>query len=133
MTKKPLTPAQVPCPCGSGQTRSACCDRYGVGNGAVAAPTAAALMRSRYSAYVRQDESYLLATWHDSTRPARLDLVPTQWLGLHVKRHEVQDPDHATVEFVARFKINGRAHSLSESSRFVREAGRWFYLDGECS
>lgn len=88
-------------------------------------------MRSRYTAYVLAREPYLLATWHASTRPTRLDLTPTRWIGLTVSRHEQQDADHATVEFVARYKIGGRAHRLHETSRFVREEGRWYYVDGE--
>ena len=91
-------------------------------------------MRSRYTAYVLGLEDYLLATWYASTRPASLDLTgdtATRWLGLSVKRHEVIDETHAIVEFVARYKIGGRAHRLHEVSRFVREEGRWFYVDGE--
>ena len=91
-------------------------------------------MRSRYTAYVLGLEDYLLATWHTSTRPASLDLAgdtATRWLGLSVKRHEVIDETHAIVEFVARYKIGGRAHRLHEVSRFVREEGRWYYVDGE--
>ncbi len=89
-------------------------------------------MRSRYSAFVRDQLDYLLATWHASTRPD--SLAPNEpglkWLGLDVKQHVQQDADHATVEFVARSKLGGRAHRLHETSRFVREDGRWFYLDG---
>lgn len=91
-------------------------------------------MRSRYTAYTLLREDYLLATWHTSTRPASLDLAAdaaTKWIGLEVKRHEQQDTDHAIVEFVARYKVNGRAHRLHEVSRFVREDGRWFYVDGD--
>ena len=90
-------------------------------------------MRSRYVAYALGLESYLLATWHSSTRPAdlKLDEDPPRWLGLTIKRHEVQDEDHATVEFVARYKIGGRAYRLHETSRFVLEDGRWFYIDGD--
>ena len=90
-------------------------------------------MRSRYSAYVLQLEDYLLATWHASTRPSELDLVAdgTKWLGLEVKRHQQQDDSHATVEFVARYRIAGRGHRLRELSRFVREHGRWYYIDGD--
>ncbi len=97
-----------------------------------AALEAASLMRSRYSAYVLQLESYLLATWHPDCRPAMLDLSQdrTQWLGLKVK-HGLETDDAATVEFVARYKLNGRAYQLHEVSRFVREHGRWFYLDGK--
>lgn len=91
-------------------------------------------MRSRYAAYVLLREEYLLATWHPSTRPANLGLAeepPAKWLGLEVKRSEQQDEDHAIVEFVARYKVNGRAFRLHETSRFVREAGCWRYLDGD--
>ena len=54
-----------------------------------------------------------------------------RWLGLEVRRHEAADADHAVVEFVARYKIAGRAYRLHEVSRFVREEGRWYYLDGD--
>lgn len=90
-------------------------------------------MRSRYSAYVLCLDDYLLATWHPSSRPASLELSPddgTKWLGLEVKRHQMIDPIHATVEFVARFRIDGRGHRLHEISNFVCENGRWFYVDG---
>ena len=120
------------CPCGSNKKYSDCCALYLEGN--EPAPTAEALMRSRYTAYTQLAEAYLLATWHPSTRPAALGLAeeaPTKWIGLEVKRHEQQDADHAIVEFVARYKVNGRAHRLHEVSRFVREAGRWFYVDGD--
>ncbi len=92
-------------------------------------------MRSRYSAYVLAREDYLLATWHTSTRPTALGLATQQpaptWLGLSVKRHQCVG-DQATVEFVARLRHGGgRAQRLHEVSRFVREQGRWYYLDGE--
>jgi SEC-C motif domain protein len=121
-----------PCPCGSGQNYDECCGRYHVLG--ELAPTAEALMRSRYSAYVLGLEDYLRATWHPVTRPPALDLhVPPrpQWLGLVVKAHKPIDDTHATVEFVGRYKLNGRAHRLHEISRFERIDGRWFYHDGE--
>jgi SEC-C motif-containing protein len=93
-------------------------------------------MRSRYCAYVLQDEAYLLATWHATTRPARLHLSDgprTQWLGLEVRRHVATGEDNAIVEFIARFKIGGRAERLHETSRFVCQDCRWFYVDGEFS
>jgi SEC-C motif-containing protein len=88
-------------------------------------------MRSRYSAYALGLADYLLATWHPSTRPAALEPDPPglRWLGLEVKRHARDGEDRAVVEFVAISKLGGRAHRLHETSRFVREAGRWFYLD----
>ena len=90
-------------------------------------------MRSRYSAYVLKLETYLLDTWHPDTRPAALGPAADncKWLGLEVKNSAMELADRATVEFVARYKIGGRAHRLHEISRFVREDGRWYYLDGE--
>jgi SEC-C motif-containing protein len=80
-------------------------------------------------------EDYLLATWYHSTRPASLELAREprrKWLGLEVRRRtEPLGPDNAVVEFVARYKVNGRAHRLHEISRFVREAGKWLYVDGD--
>jgi SEC-C motif domain protein len=120
-----------PCPCGSGKGYAACCGR--LHSGAENAATAEALMRSRYSAYVLKLEDYLLATWYRATRPSELDLAAdgTKWLGLEVRRHEARDDSHATVEFVARYRIAGHGHRLHEVSRFVREDGRWYYRDGE--
>ena len=88
-------------------------------------------MRSRYSAYVLKLDDYLLATWHATTRPTDLDDASTKWLGLDVKRHQQTGPDTAIVEFVARFRADGRGHRLHETSRFVREDGRWYYVDGD--
>lgn len=92
-------------------------------------------MRSRYTAYALGREDYLLATWHPRTRPAALGLAaqhpaPT-WLGLTVKRNTTRDADHATVEFIARYRVGGAsAQRQHEVSRFVHEDGRWYYLDG---
>lgn len=129
-----MNPA-LPCPCGRPdrpvRAYRDCCGP--LHDGTRDATTAEDLMRSRYSAYVLDRRPYLLASWHASTRPA--DLPPPEpglrWLGLDVKRHVPIDDDHATVEFVARSKLGGRAHRLHEVSRFVREGGRWFYVDGD--
>ena len=91
-------------------------------------------MRSRYSAFVEEDEKYLLATWHPSTRPSRARFDPGQrWLGLKVKASSagLTEDDTGTVEFVARFKINGKGHRLHEISRFEKIKGCWYYLDGQ--
>ena len=123
------------CHCDSGLLYSACCEPF---HGGLAAPTAQALMRSRYSAYVLNLKDYLLLTWHLSTRPADLDEseVGLKWLGLTVKKAWVVSEDEAFVEFVARYKVGGnKAERLYEVSRFVREniegEWRWFYVDGE--
>ena len=95
-------------------------------------------MRSRYSAYALAQGratglpsllEYLMKTWHPSTAPGHLELGPLNWTGLDV-RHEDASGDAGVVEFVAHHKVNGRAGKLHEVSRFVREAGVWFYVDG---
>ena len=131
MSRAHTETAALSCPCGSGRRYDDCCGRLHAG---AIAPDAEALMRSRYCAYVREDAAYLLATWHPTTRPAQLTLggaPPVRWLGLQVRRHIVTGPDSAIVEFVARFRLGNRAQRLHETSRFVREGGRWYYLDGE--
>lgn len=123
-----------PCPCGAGGALAACCGRYL--SGAEAAPTAEALMRSRYTAFVVQDVAYLLRSWHDSTRPATLDLSDQAefvWQGLEIfdRQDGGGDGQEGMVEFVARFSAAGEEHSLHERSRFVREDGAWYYVDGD--
>jgi SEC-C motif-containing protein len=119
------------CPCRPDRPYDDCCGRLHAGG---VAETAEALMRSRYSAYVRGDVDYLMATWHPDTRPVELDLgdaAATRWLGLEVKRHALIGADSAVVEFIARYKVGGApAVRLHEISRFVRENGRWYYFDG---
>lgn len=120
------------CPCDSGLTFRGCCQPYL--RGELPVPSAAALMRSRYTAYVLEDASYLLASWHPATRPVSLHFDQQsrpKWLGLTVKRRVDIDNQHAMVEFVARYKMNDRAFRLHEISRFELIEGRWFYLDGE--
>jgi len=124
------------CPCGTGQPYPRCCGRWHAGE---AAPDAAALMRSRYSAYVLKLRDHLLASWHPSTRPGvdalPLDEAPdarTTWLGLDVKQHVATGEHRAEVEFVARYRVGGgSAVRMVERSRFVREDGRWYYVDGD--
>ena len=130
--------AQGPCPCGRLDARSKplsfarCCGRSLADFAQAPAPDAESLMRSRYCAFVLEDAGYLLATWHPSTRPPQVGFEPgVKWLGLDVREHRVLDATHAEVEFVARSRLAGRAQRLHERSRFVREDGRWFYLDGE--
>lgn len=89
-------------------------------------------MRSRYSAFAMKNRSYLLATWHASTRPAQIELDPTrEWVQLRVLAAK-ETGDHATVKFIAksRWSAGGQRDEQAETSRFVREDGRWLYVDG---
>jgi SEC-C motif domain protein len=117
------------CPCGSSLPYDSCCGRWHRGE---AAPNAEALMRSRYSAFVLTNESYLLQSWHQSTRPPSIEFDPSQkWLGLKILDAKSTAAEAAEVEFIARFRIGGAsAARLHERSRFVSEGGRWFYVDG---
>lgn len=126
------------CPCGRLSPKrqplalADCCARYIDHFDSTPAPDAEQLMRSRYSAFVLQQRDYLLATWHAAQRPGALEFEPgARWLGLEVRRHRVLDAAHAEVEFVARYRVAGRAVRLHENSRFVREDGRWYYVDGD--
>ncbi len=121
----------TPCPCGSGADYRGCCGRFI--DGVDAAATAEQLMRSRYTAFARGEQAYLLATWHPDKRPSRVSLDDEhKWIGLSIKSCEAggAHDDSGVVEFVARFKIAGRGHRLHEISRFEKIDGRWYYLDG---
>lgn len=127
------------CPCGRADARgkplayAACCARFIENFDSTPAPDAESLMRSRYTAFVLERADYLLATWHVSRRPSGISFdAGVKWLGLEVRQHLPLDDTHAEVEFVARQKNPGSAAiRLHERSRFVRELGRWYYVDGD--
>lgn len=130
--------ASAACPCGRTTSQGKavsyadCCARFVQHFDTTPAPDAEHLMRSRYSAFVAEEAPYLQATWHASQRPVDLDFEPgAKWLGLQVKDFQATSDTTAEVEFVARFRVGGRAVRLHERSRFVREDGRWFYVDGD--
>lgn len=90
-------------------------------------------MRSRYSAFALGDADYLLQTWHPTTSPRTLELDgDVRWTGLDVLATTGGSPLEAegTVEFHAHYVVAGRAGAQHERSRFLREQGRWRYLDG---
>jgi SEC-C motif-containing protein len=119
------------CPCGSGKAFEFCCQPYLQQRQNPA--TAETLMRSRYTAFVLNNENYLRYSWSAETCPEDIGLHnKTQWLGLQIKATEqgLAHDDIGRVEFVARFKINGKAFRLHENSRFTRHEKRWVYRDG---
>lgn len=94
-------------------------------------------MRSRYTAFVVRNAPYLVLTWHPDTLPDDvLAEDDVKWIGLNVLAHEQDSQaDNATVEFIARFKVGGRAHRIHEVSQFTRMPDaegtlRWYYVDG---
>ncbi|MEV5870304.1 YchJ family protein [Streptomyces tendae] len=116
------------CPCGRSEPYEKCCGRFHAGT--ASAPTAEALMRSRYCAFVQGDAGYLLRTWHPRTRPARLDLDPgMRWTGLEILDTADGSAFHATG--TVTFRASYRGGSLHERSRFERVDGAWVYVDGE--
>lgn len=121
------------CPCSSHRAYDDCCAP--LHHGKTLAPTAEALMRSRYSAYALGLADYLLATWAAATRPEALSLDETasRWIGLEIRATRAGDETDAQgeVEFVARAISGEHLHCLHEVSRFCREDGAWRYLDGD--
>lgn len=116
------------CPCGLPEPYEGCCGRFH--SASAAAPTAEALMRSRYSAFVKGDAKYLLRTWHPRTRPGRLELDPgMRWTGLEILDTVDGSAFHATG--VVEFRASYRGGELRERSRFERVEGAWVYVDGE--
>ena len=130
MPENPITAG--PCVCLSGEAYPDCCGRFH--NGRAEAATAEQLMRSRYSAFVLLDAEYLRKTWHPDTAPADLELDPAmEWRRLDIVAASGGGPfDTAgTVEFKAYYRHGSERGILHESSRFVREGGRWLYVDGD--
>jgi len=121
------------CPCGSGIPYKKCCEPYI--SGKEIPPTAEKLMRSRYVAYSQQNNQYILDTWHSSTKPD----IPNpaedphvKWIGLKILNTDMGGPNDTKgfVEFRARCRVKGEAGGLDEASEFVKEDGRWYYVDG---
>lgn len=91
-------------------------------------------MRSRYSAFVTENESYLLHTWQLTKRPQKIDFdSKTKWLGLNLKKCKagLTSDTEGWVEFVARYKIAGKAERIEELSYFMKEEGQWLYVSAE--
>lgn len=120
---------QKPCPCGN-PSYANCCQPYLEGK--ALPPDPVSLMRSRYTAYVLENEEYLRSTWAEENRPSGMIIEkrqPTKWVSLKILRHQEHE-DRGTVEFIASYKLNGRMQKLHEISRFVKEGSQWVYFDG---
>ena len=125
------------CPCGSGRPFGDCCAPYIQGKSLP--PTAEALMRSRYTAFARQEMPYLASTLHPSQRHDYDEAGATRWAresdweGLEIIEVS-QDPANAnrgSVEFRASYRMNGVKHVHHELAEFRRTDGVWYFYDGK--
>ncbi|MBF4589315.1 YchJ family protein [Curtobacterium sp. VKM Ac-1395] len=129
----PLPANTTRCPCLSGNPYDECCGPLHAG---AAAPTAERLMRSRFSAFALGLPQYLLDSWHPSTRPASLELDPEQrWTRLDIVGTRDGGPfdTRGQVTFRAWWRSDTDRGTLEETSDFVRERGRWSYVNGVVS
>jgi SEC-C motif-containing protein len=131
MPKRSRKARPAACPCGSGEAFAACCGPLHAGT--AKAPTAEALMRSRYSAFAVGDEAYLLRTWHPATRPDRLGLAADdrRFTGLEILDTSGGSLLHTqgTVRFRADYIDAEGPGSQTENSTFERIGGDWYYVD----
>ncbi len=122
----------IPCHCDSKKTFTMCCKPFLTFQKKPV--TAEQLMRSRYSAFVLENTNYLLHSWHHNFRPNNIDFdSQTKWLGLKIKRCKagLETDLFGWVEFVARFKIAGKAERIEELSYFIKEGDQWLYVSAE--
>ena len=125
------------CPCGSEKPFEACCEPLITGSRT--AESAEALMRARYSAYVKEQVAFILDTTHPSQRDqytesgVRRWARNSEWIGLTILNTEkgTAEDDTGTVEFVAEYFDKGRRHRHHEIAQFRREDGAWYFYDGQ--
>ncbi|CAH9017794.1 YchJ family protein [Candidatus Nitrosacidococcus sp. I8] len=121
------------CPCNSGLNYPECCGVYH--SGEKQASTAETLMRARYTAFAIQNKEYTIATWDNTTRPKKIDFPKseTQWNRLEIieKKKGEENDSKGIVEFKAYYSLNDKQYVLNEISRFKKQQGYWYYLDGK--
>ena len=126
-----------PCPCGSGIAYEKCCEIYI--RGKKNAPTAEALMRSRYAAYVEHKIDYIVETCSGDEKN-KIDIKETKtwsekskWLGLKILSTEKGGPkdSEGIVEFEAQYELDNLREVHREKANFKKQDGRWFYTEGE--
>ena len=124
------------CACNSGLPYAECCEPFITGQRN--APTAEALMRSRYAAYAVHAIDYIVETCMPGEKN-RIDIGQTRiwsekstWLGLKILSTEKGGPDdtEGTVEFQALYEMDGLRDNHHEKARFKKQDGRWFYDEG---
>jgi SEC-C motif domain protein len=125
------------CPCQSGKEYEACCGP--IIGGSQAASTAEALMRSRYTAFVKSEIDYLKNSLHPDHRDdfdpvSTRDLADnSEWINLQIINTSGggKDDQEGTVEFIVTFSRQGVTYKHHELAQFNRHNGTWYYTDGE--
>ena len=122
------------CPCGSGKSLNDCCGEFICKSKKT--ETAEQLMRSRYTAYVLKEKEYILKTWHQSSRPKKINLdINIEWIGLQIidtiagGLNDIK----GSIFFETNYHFQKKFFTIRENSRFVKENGVWLYLMGEQS
>jgi len=132
--------SSIPCPCGSSLNYNLCCGRYHKGK--LHAPTAEALMRSRYSAYVLGHTHYIYRTWDKQNRPPLAVLKEDnsqQFTHLEIisTTKGNKEDSSGTVEFIASYHITEQISAESkkdvfkhhENSYFEKQNNKWKYIN----
>ncbi|MGF1901495.1 YchJ family metal-binding protein [Aliivibrio sifiae] len=124
------------CPCGTKKNYSVCCEP--IHNNHELAKTPELLMRSRYSAHVKQLPQYIIDTYHASCHAEEFregieESIALDWRKLKVISFNLSktNDNEGFVSFKATYSENGQLHQLKEHSRFLKENGKWYYVDGE--
>jgi len=125
------------CPCGSQKAYESCCGEFI--SGKKAPPTAEALLRSRYTAFVKGEIDYILSTHDAETRDqVKRDEIESwakesSWLGLEILQihPEAADGNEAMIDFMARYETDGKTYDHTERSAFKRKNGKWFFYDAQ--
>lgn len=132
MGKQPKKKPSTSCPCGSGGSFNACCAP--LIRRQAEPETAEALMRSRYSAFVKSNAAYIVYSWLPATVPDNLGDLPREgWDPLEIVATEGggSHDETGTVEFRTGYIHADHSHPMHELGRFVRHEGRWVYEGGE--
>ncbi|MGL4830445.1 MAG: YchJ family protein [Vibrio sp.] len=125
------------CYCGNSHPYSQCCEP--IHNNPCNAEVPEQLMRARFSAHVLKNVEFVIETYHPSChanheREAISESVHSHWLRLEVISTRMGETnDEGFVHFKAFLEQNDGEYCLEERSRFVREEGSWYYIDGEFS
>ena len=120
------------CPCCSENLYTDCCQPYHTKE--KNAPTAEALMRSRFSAFAIPNGAYLMNTTLPAKRKFHNEAELQEWgeINQWIKLEIVATPAPNQVEFKAYYIDSNNDEQLHhELSVFQKMGDRWFYVSGD--